>query len=53
MNIFLVLLAIIAVFLLAVGGFFATLKWLLWLGVVLAIITVIVWLARAIVGRNV
>lgn len=52
MNIFLVILAIIAVILLITGGFVASLKFLLWVGIVLAIIAIIVWLLRVISGRK-
>ncbi|MEO7005492.1 MAG: hypothetical protein ABI275_05945 [Terrimesophilobacter sp.] len=48
----LVILAIIGVVLLFVGGFVATLKFLLWIGILLVVIAVIVWLVRSISGRS-
>jgi len=52
MNILLVIIAVIAIVLLFVGGFVATVKWLLWVGIVLLIIAIIAWLLRVISGRN-
>lgn len=52
MNALVIIIAIIAVILLFVGGFVASVKWLLWVGVVLAIIAIIVWLLRSISGRK-
>jgi hypothetical protein len=52
MNSLLVVVAIIAIVLLFVGGFAQTLQWLLWVGVVLLIVAVIVWLLRLIGGRR-
>jgi hypothetical protein len=52
MNIFLVIIAIVAIVLLFTGGFVSTLNWLLWVGIVLAIIAVIVFLMRMITGRR-
>jgi hypothetical protein len=51
-NIFLVIIAIVAVILLFTGGFIAAVKWLFWVGVILAIIAIIVWLSRSIAGRR-
>jgi len=48
----LVILAIIGVILLFVGGFVATLKFLLWIGILLLVIAVIVWLVRSLSGRR-
>jgi hypothetical protein len=48
----LVILAIIGVILLFVGGFVATLKFLLWIGILLLVVAVIVWLVRSISGRS-
>ena len=48
----LVILAIIGVILLFVGGFVATLKFLLWIGILLLVVAVIVWLVRSISGSN-
>jgi hypothetical protein len=48
----LVILAIIGVILLFVGGFVEALKFLLWIGILLLVIAVIVWLVRSISGRS-
>ncbi len=52
MNALLVILAVIAVILLFVGGFAASLKFLLYIGIVLAVIALIVWLMRMLTGRR-
>ncbi|MDO3697214.1 DUF2207 domain-containing protein [Curtobacterium sp. MCSS17_005] len=52
MNALLIILAVIAVILLFVGGFAASLKFLLWVGIVLLIIAVIAWLLRSLTGRR-
>ncbi len=52
MNILLIIVGIVAVVLLLTGGFVQSLNFLLWVGIVLAIIAVIVWLARVISGRR-
>jgi hypothetical protein len=52
MNIFLIIIAIIAVILLFTGGFVQSLNFLLWVGIVLAIIAIIVFLVRVITGRR-
>lgn len=52
MNIFVLLIAIIAVVLLFVGGFVQAVQWLLWVGIILLAISVIVWLLRFITGRK-
>ena len=52
MNALLIILAVIAVILLFVGGFTASLKFLLWVGIVLLIIAVIAWLLRSLTGRR-
>ena len=51
-NILLIIVGIIAVVLLLTGGFVQSLNFLLWVGLVLAIIAVIVWLVRVISGRR-
>lgn len=53
MNLLLVIVAIVAIVLLVTGGFVQSLNFLLWVGIVLAIIAVIVFLARVISGRRV
>ncbi|MBK4346680.1 hypothetical protein [Lacisediminihabitans changchengi] len=52
MNILLIVIFVIAVVLLITGGFVQSLNFLLWVGIVLAIIAVIVFLARVITGRR-
>lgn len=52
MNALLVILAVIAVILLFVGGFAASLKFLLYVGIVLLVIAVIAWLLRTLTGRR-
>lgn len=51
-NLLLVIIAIVAVVLLITGGFVQSLNFLIWVGVVLAIIAIIVFLARVITGRR-
>jgi hypothetical protein len=53
MNILLVIIIVVAIILLFVGGFAQAVSWLFWVGVVLAIIAIIVWLLRVISGRKV
>lgn len=52
MNIFLILIIIVAIALLLVGGLVEAVRFLLWVGLVLAIIAVIMWLFRAITGSR-
>ncbi|HEU0206665.1 MAG TPA: hypothetical protein VFQ74_08245 [Pseudolysinimonas sp.] len=52
MNTLLIVVAVIAIVLLLTGGFVPTLNFLLWVGVVLLIIAVIVFLARTLSGRR-
>ncbi|MEO6532578.1 MAG: hypothetical protein ABIO06_03275 [Pseudolysinimonas sp.] len=52
MNTLLIIVAVIAVVLLLTGGFVQSLNFLLWVGLVLAIIAVILWLVRVIGGRR-
>jgi len=52
MNILLVIIAIIAIILLFTGGFVQSLNFLIWIGIVLAVIAVIVFLLRVISGRR-
>lgn len=52
MNLLLIIVAVIAVVLLVTGGFVQSLNFLIWVGIVLAIIAVIVFLARVITGRR-
>jgi hypothetical protein len=48
----LIILAIIGIILLFVGGFVAAVKFLIWIGILLLVIAVIVWLVRFISGRG-
>jgi hypothetical protein len=52
MNILLIIVAIVAIILLITGGFVQAASWLLWVGIVLALFAIIVWIVRAISGRN-
>ncbi|GGL80516.1 hypothetical protein HUN58_04960 [Curtobacterium sp. Csp1] len=52
MNALLVILAVIAVILLFVGGFTASLKFLLWVGIVLFVVALVLWLLRTLTGRR-
>jgi small-conductance mechanosensitive channel len=52
MNILLIIVGIIAVVLLLTGGFVQSLNFLLWVGIVLAVIALIIWLVRVISGRR-
>ena len=52
MNLLLAIVAIIAVVLLFTGGIVPALNFLLWIGIVLAVIAIIVFLARYISGRR-
>jgi hypothetical protein len=52
MNILLLIVAIIAIVLLFTGGFVSALNWLLWVGIILLVFAIIVWLVRMISGRR-
>lgn len=52
MNMLLVIIAVIAIALLITGGLVETLNFLLWVGLVLAVIAVIVWLVQYISRRS-
>jgi hypothetical protein len=52
MNILLIIIAIVAIVLLFTGGFVQALNWLLWVGIILLVFAVIVWLVRMISGRR-
>ncbi|MBG6056735.1 Zn-dependent membrane protease YugP [Cryobacterium sp. MP_M5] len=52
MNLLLVIIAIVAVVLLLTGGFVQSLNFLLWVGIVLLVIAVIMFLVRSISGRR-
>ena len=52
MNILLLVIGVIAIIFLLTGGFVHALSFLIWVGLVLAIVAVIVFLARVITGRR-
>ena len=52
MNTLVIVVAVIAIVLLLTGGFVPSLNFLLWVGIVLLVIAVIVFLARTISGRR-
>ena len=52
MNILLIIIAIIAVILLFTGGFVQSLNFLLWVGIILLVLAVIIWLVRMLTGNR-
>ncbi len=52
MNILLIVIIVIAIILAITGGFNASISWLLWVGIVLGIIALIVFLIRVITGSR-
>ena len=52
MNLLLIIIAIVAVVLLFTGGFVESLNFLFWVGIVLLVIAVIMFLIRSISGRK-
>ncbi|GAA3861383.1 hypothetical protein GCM10022381_02160 [Leifsonia kafniensis] len=52
MNLLLIIIVIVAVVLLITGGFVQSLQFLLWVGIVLAIIAVILFIYRAMTGKK-
>lgn len=52
MNILLIIIAIVAIVLLFTGGFVHALSFLLWVGIILLVLAIIVWLVRMISGRR-
>ena len=52
MNTLLIIVAIIAVILLFTGCFVQSLNFLLWVGIVLLVLAVIVWLVRMLTGTR-
>lgn len=52
MNTIIVVVAIIAIVLLLTGGFVQSLNFLLWVGVVLLVLAVVVYLARSLSGSR-
>lgn len=53
MNLLLTIVIIIAIVLAVTGGLVQSLNFLLWVGIVLAIIAVVAFLLRAVTGRRV
>jgi len=51
-NILLIIVGIIAVILLFTGGFVESLNFLLWVGIILLVLAVIVWLVRMLTGSR-
>jgi hypothetical protein len=51
-NTLLIVIAVIAVILLVTGGFVQSLQFLLWVGVVLLVLAVIVFLVRSLSGKK-
>ena len=52
MNILLIVIAVIAIVLLFTGGFVSSLNFLLWVGLILLVLAVIVFLVRMISGNR-
>jgi len=52
MNILALIIIIVAVILLITGGLVQSLQFLLWVGLILAAIAVVLFLVRAVGGRN-
>ena len=52
MNLLLIIIVVVAVVLLITGGFVQSLQFLLWVGIILAVIAVILFIFRAITGRK-
>lgn len=52
MNTIIIVVAIIAIVLLLTGGFVQSLNFLLWVGIVLLVLAVIVFLARSLTGSR-
>lgn len=47
-----IVIAVIAVALLLIGGFVAAVKWLLWVGIILLLLTAISWMIRVVTARR-
>lgn len=52
MNILLIVIAVIAIVLLFTGGFVSSLNFLLWVGLILLVLAVIVFLVRLLTGKR-
>lgn len=53
MNLLLIIVIVAAIVLAIVGGLVEALQFLLWVGIILAIVAIIAWLMRMISGRRV
>jgi hypothetical protein len=53
MNLLLIIVIVAAIVLAIVGGLVEALQFLLWVGIILAIVAIIAWLLRMISGRRV
>jgi hypothetical protein len=51
-NILLIVIAVIAVILLFTGGFVSSLNFLLWVGIILLVLALIVFLVRVLTGNR-
>jgi hypothetical protein len=51
-NTLLIVIAIVAVILLLLGGFMEALQFLLWVGIILLVLAVILFIVRSISGRR-
>lgn len=52
MNLLLIIVVIVAIALLLTGGFVQSLQFLLWVGIVLAVLAVILFIIRVMSGRK-
>ena len=52
MNLLLIIVVVVAVVLLITGGFVQSLQFLLWVGLVLAVIAVVLFIIRAVSGNK-
>jgi hypothetical protein len=52
MNLLFIIIIIVAIVLAIFGGLFQALNWLLWVGIILAVIAIIAWLIRVISGNR-
>ena len=52
MNILLIVVAVVAIVLLFTGGFVSSLSFLLWVGIILLIVTLFVYVFRIVTGRR-
>lgn len=52
MNLLFIIIIIVAIVLAIVGGLVEAVNFLLWVGIILAILAIIAWLIRSLTGRN-